>query len=257
MSMLTKFSALHHGHELFLLPNAWDARSAIMLEQNGFKAIGTSSAAVANSLGYEDGENMPFSDYLFVVKRILSSVKIPVTIDIETGYGKNKEEVAENIIAMIKLGVSGINIEDSVIDEKRRTLQDPNTFASSIYFIKEKLSKSKLDLFINIRTDGYILNVEDKEAETIRRVKIYNEAGADGIFVPCISRESDIEQVVQHSKLPINVMAIPGLPNFTTLNNLGVKRVSMGPFMFHKVYSRISELTKAIETDKSVSPITE
>ena len=87
-----KFKALHHAEELFVLPNAWDARSAIIFQEKQFPAIGTSSAAVANSLGYEDGENMPFADYLFVIKRILASVQIPLTVDMEMGYGETNEQ---------------------------------------------------------------------------------------------------------------------------------------------------------------------
>src|SRR5687768_1778266 len=98
MSSFKKFKALHDGRELLILPNAWDARSAIMLGQNGFPAIGTSSAAVANSLGYEDGENMPLTDYLFVIHRIISSINIPLTVDIETGYATTAEEIANNIL---------------------------------------------------------------------------------------------------------------------------------------------------------------
>ena len=250
-----KFRGLHHGSELFVLPNAWDARSGMMFEQNGFQAVGTSSAAVANSLGYEDGENMSFVDYLFVIRRILSSVTIPLTVDIETGYGTTKEEIAENILVLAELGVAGINIEDSVIGNGTRSLKDANAFAATVSYIKEKLLAKNFDVFINLRCDTYILKVENKELETLRRLLIYNDSGADGIFLPCIVTENDIQEAVQHSKLPLNVMAIPGLPGISQLNNLGVRRVSMGPFMFHKVYGRIGEVTKVIFAEKSLSPI--
>ncbi len=255
MSLFPKFKALHHGSELFMLPNAWDAHSAIMFEQNGFHAIGTSSAAVANSLGYEDGENMSFIDYLFVIRRILASVKVPLTVDIETGYGATTDEIVRNILVLAELGVSGINIEDSVLSEGNRSLKDANAFARLISNIKGKLLENKYELFINIRSDAYILKVENKEQETIRRVQIYNNAGADGIFIPCIVKENDIAAVVQYTKLPLNVMAIPGLPSLSTLNKLGVRRVSMGPFMFHKVYGQIGELTKAIQAQQNLSPL--
>jgi 2-methylisocitrate lyase-like PEP mutase family enzyme len=255
MSSIKKFKALHHESELFVLPNAWDARSAIMLEQNGFPAIGTSSAAVANSLGYEDGENMPLTDYLFVIRRIISSIKIPLTVDIETGYGNNVDEIAKNILRLAELGVAGINIEDSVINEGKRTLNHAEKFAETVSYVKQKLHASGHDLFINVRCDTYILNVDNKEQETIRRLKIYNGSDADGIFVPCISRENDIAEVVKHARLPLNVMAIPGLPDLGRLNTLGVKRLSMGPFMFHKVYAAIGELSKAVRAQGNVSAI--
>ena len=115
-----KFKTLHHADQLFVLPNAWDARSAQILQEQKFPAIATSSAAVANSLGYEDGEKMTFDEYLFVIRRILASVNVPVTVDIETGYGKTKDDIYNNLRKLIELGVVGINIEDSVIVKMRR-----------------------------------------------------------------------------------------------------------------------------------------
>lgn len=254
-SSFQKFKVLHGSNELFLLPNAWDARSAILFQENQFPAIGTSSAAVANSLGYEDGENMPFTDYLFVVRRILSSIDVPLTVDIEMGYGKDDDEIATNIVKLAGMGVAGINIEDSVMAGTKRSLKDPSSFARTIRFIRSKLEEKRLELFINVRCDTYILNVPDREQETVSRLKTYNSNGADGIFLPCISKTKDIEEAVKHSAIPLNVMCIPGIPGVQELNRLGVKRVSMGPFMFQKVYAGIGELTKAINVKQDFSPI--
>lgn len=238
-----------------MLPNAWDARSAMIFEQNGFAAIGTSSAAVASSLGYEDGENMSLTDYLFVIRRILSSIYVPLTVDIETGYGDTIDDIARNILALAELGVAGINIEDSEIQEGKRFLKRAERFADTVVHLKEKLRANDLNLFINIRCDTYILNVDDKKDETARRLKIYTDTGADGIFLPCIVEEEDIAHVVKHTTLPLNVMAIPGLPDFSKLNELGVRRVSMGPFMFQKVYAAIDEFSKSIQAQQSVLAI--
>jgi 2-methylisocitrate lyase-like PEP mutase family enzyme len=254
-SQFQKFKALHESNGLFVLPNVWDARSARVFQEKQFPAIGTSSAAVAGSLGYEDGEQMPFSDYLFVIGRILSSVQIPLTVDIETGYGKNNEEIFANVLKLTDLGVAGINIEDSVIRKSQRSLQDAGTFSKTIEYIRTKLEAKKLNLFINIRCDTYIMNVADKQQETISRLEVYETSGADGIFLPCISDESDIAGAIAHTKLPLNVMCIPGLPGFEALNTLGVKRVSMGPFLFNKVYAQAGQLAQAVVTDKSFSPI--
>lgn len=250
-----KFNALHQGDQLFVLPNVWDARSAIIFEEKKFPAIGTSSAAVANSLGYEDGEQMSFSEYLFVINRILSSAKIPLTVDIETGYGKSNEEIYGNIERLIEIGVAGINIEDSVINKSGRSLKEAAVFAKTLEFIKKKLEAKQLNLFLNVRCDTYILNVNDKHQETVERLKIYTEAGADGIFLPCISNEEDIAEAVASTSLPLNVMVIPGLPNMEKLSELGVKRVSMGPFMFQKVYQSIGNLAQSITSNKNFSPI--
>lgn len=250
-----KFKSLHASDELFLLPNAWDARSAIMFEENKFPAVATSSAAVANSLGYEDGENMTFDDYTFVIRRILSSVNIPLTVDIETGYGSSDLEIAENVLHLADLGVAGINIEDSVIQKSGRALKDAAAFVKTISFIKNKLQARGVDLFINIRCDTYILNVGNKQQETTNRLKLYNESGADGIFLPFIRDERDIASAVENTTLPLNVMCVPDLPDFDTLNKLGVKRVSMGPFLFHKVYAAINPLSEAILTTRTFTPV--
>src|SRR5688500_11635651 len=143
-----KFKALHQGQELFVLPNAWDARSAIIFQEKEFPAVGTSSAAVANCLGYEDGEQMSFSEYLFVVNRIISSVKIPLTVDIETGYGKSNEDIYGNIDRLVELGVAGINIEDSFLDKSGRALKEAAVFAKTIEYIKNKLESRGANLFI-------------------------------------------------------------------------------------------------------------
>jgi len=256
MSKLFKnFKTLHHGEELFVLPNVWDARSAIIFQEKGFTAVGTSSAAVANSLGYEDGEQMSFSEYLFVINRIVSSVNIPVTVDIEMGYGKTNEEIFGNILRLIEMGVAGINIEDSIVNDSKRVLKDAKLFASTIEYIKNKLESKDLDLFINLRCDTYILNVDNKHKETVDRLKLYTNTGADGIFLPCIGNEEDIAEAVRNTTLPLNVMCIPGLPSVEVLNQLGVKRVSMGPFMFQKVYKNIGSLSQEIKSAKSFSAL--
>ncbi len=254
-SAFKQFKDLHHAKDLFVLPNVWNAKSAIILQEKKFSAIATSSAAVANSLGYEDGEQMPFEDYLFVIKRILSSVPVPLSVDIEMGYGQSDEKILANIIKLIELGVVGINIEDSTIDTSGRILKDARLFAKTIEYIKNKLVSKNLNLFINIRCDTFILNVENKQKETSKRLKIYETTGANGIFLPCISAEEDIAEVVSNTKLPLNVICIPGLPDFETLNQLGVKRVSMGPFLFNKIYSDAAQLSETIIKNRNFSAI--
>jgi 2-methylisocitrate lyase-like PEP mutase family enzyme len=254
-SNFEKFKALHSQKELLLLPNAWDARSAILLQECKYPAVATSSAAVANSLGYDDGEKMSFTDYLFVIRRILASVTIPLTVDIETGYGENDAEIAANVIQLAELGVAGINIEDSTIAKDGRNLKDPHAFIKTINHIKETLHSKEQDLFINLRCDTHILNVPDKQKETIKRINVYNNSLADGIFIPCIIDEKEIAEVVSLSKSPVNVMVIPNLPGIDALNALGVKRVSMGPFMFQKVYAGINKLSKDITATKTFIPL--
>lgn len=250
-----QFKNLHFGKKLFVLPNAWDAKSAQVFQENGFKAVGTSSAAVASSLGYEDGEGMAFDDYLVVIRRILASVQIPVTVDLEMGYGKSDEKIIQNIEQLIRLGVAGINIEDSMIVDSKRSLVDAGEFARRVRAIRAHLSAKKLSLFINIRCDTYILPVNNAQAETVSRLKLYNNTGADGIFLPCIKQEEDIATAVHSTKLPLNVMCIPGLPDFDVLNKLGVKRASMGPFLFNKVYKQAAAIGEKVLDNNSFKSI--
>jgi 2-methylisocitrate lyase-like PEP mutase family enzyme len=250
-----EFKRLHQSDALFVLPNVWNAKSAVLFQEQGFPAIATSSMAVADSIGYEDGEGMPFNDYLFIIKRILASVKIPLSVDMEMGFGIGDEQILSNIEKLTELGVAGINIEDSSIVKSARVLKDPGTFAKTIEKVKNKLAAKGTNLFINIRCDTYILNVKNKEQETLNRLKQYETTGADGIFLPCISDEKDISEVVSNTKLPLNVMCVPGLPDFDKLVKLGVKRISMGPFLFNKVYSNIAELTKTITKDNRFTAI--
>jgi 2-methylisocitrate lyase-like PEP mutase family enzyme len=198
---------------------------------------------------------MSFVDYMFVIRRILSSISVPLTVDIETGYGTTDEEIATNVLWLAELGVAGINIEDSVINNSGRSLKDPVVFSKTITHIKEKLKSNELDLFVNVRCDTYILNVPEKTQETLHRLRIYNTSGADGIFLPCITEPHDIEKVIAKSNLPLNVMCIPGLPDFDVLSRLGVKRVTMGPFMFQKVYEGINKLSKAIMSARTFTPV--
>jgi 2-methylisocitrate lyase-like PEP mutase family enzyme len=254
-SQFEQFKRLHHTSELFLLPNVWNTKSALTFQGKKFPAVATSSAAVANSLGYEDGENMPFAEYLFVIEKILHFVDIPLSVDMEMGYGKSDEEICKNILELATMGVAGINIEDSINVSSGRILGDAKDFAKTIRYIKNKLLSDGLDLFINVRCDTYILNVGNKQKETIQRLMEYESCGADGIFLPCIKDEKDIAEAVQSTSLPLNVMCIPGLPDLPTLKHLGVKRASMGPFLFRKVYETAGQLAESIVANQNFSPI--
>jgi 2-methylisocitrate lyase-like PEP mutase family enzyme len=250
-----QFKQLHQGSRLFVLPNVWNAKSAQVFAKENYPAIATSSAAVANGLGYQDGEDMPFDDYLLIIKRILAVVQIPLTVDLEMGYGETNEAIYANVRTLARLGVAGINIEDSGISSTGRALKDANQFSQTIAYLKSKLAAEQLELFINVRCDTYIINVANKQEETARRLPLYEAAGADGIFLPCINEAGDITAAVSQTKLPINVMCIPGLPDFDTLQSLGVKRVSMGPFLFNKVYENIATLSKAIANANQFAPL--
>jgi len=254
-SKFETFKKLHSGSKLFILPNAWDAQSAIIFEESNYPAVATSSSAVAAALGYKDGENMSFSEYLFVIQRIAASVKVPVTIDLEMGYGKSVEAIYSNLQRLIEAGVVGINIEDSTISNGTRSLKDAKDFAKMLERLKTQLVNAHESLFINLRCDTFILNVPDAVKETTERLKLYESAGADGIFLPCISKEEDIQAAVATTKLPLNVMVIPGLPSLEKMSELGVKRLSMGPFLHGATYKKAKELAKEVIESNSVKSI--
>jgi 2-methylisocitrate lyase-like PEP mutase family enzyme len=251
-----KFAGLHQSSDLFVLPNVWNVRSALAFQECGFPAVATSSAAVADSLGYPDGEGMSFAEYCFVIRRILASVRIPLSVDMEMGYGETNEEIYQHILELIDLGVAGINIEDSTIrDAGSRVLKQVKPFAHKIEYIKSKLAEIRAELFINVRCDTYLLNIPNKEKETRDRVMVYEASGADGIFLPCISEEADISAAVNNTELPVNVMCVPGLPALGVLHGLGVKRVSMGPFLYNRVYELAGQLSKAVMTAGTFAPL--
>lgn len=250
-----QFKTLHQGTELFVLPNAWDAKSALFFQEKGLPAVGTSSAAVAACLGYEDGEKMPLEDYFFVIKRILASVKVPVSVDFEMGYGGSKATILSNLLKLCELGVAGINLEDSLITNGKRALQNSLPFAETIHYLKNKLKAEGAALFINIRCDTYLLNLKNKQEESSLRLPLYESAGADGIFLPCISQEADIVDALKSTKLPLNVMCIPGLPDFNKLQALGVKRASMGPFFLNKTYKKATEVLQRVMEKQSFVPL--
>lgn len=227
------FKALHQQNDALLLCNVWDVPSAKQAQTLGFKAIGTSSAAIASSLGYQDGEEMDFATLRFVVERIVSHTSLPLTVDIEAGFSRNPLVVIQHIKALAALGVVGINIEDSVVahSTNTRSLIDSEQFAQRLEAITGSLVEQGIEVFINVRTDPFLLEQADALSETLSRIALYQAAGADGIFVPCIQDINDIKTCVNSTLLPINVMCMPQLSDFDTLTGIGVKRISMGSFL--------------------------
>ncbi len=223
-----------------ILCNVWDVASAQVAEKLGFSAIGTSSGAMAKMLGYEDGEKMSFAELEYLVKRICATVDLPLSIDLEAGYSRNPEEIVQHIERLSQLGVLGINLEDSLVDKKRELLA-AETFAKTLKSIKAQLQLKQIDVFINVRTDPFLLGQKYPLEESIKRAACYQEAGADGIFVPCIEQKEDIQTLVENTSLPVNVMCMPHLPDFKTLGEIGVQRISMGNFLHNEMLGHLEE----------------
>lgn len=240
------FTALHHQAEPLLIGNVWSAQSAKVFENQKFKAIATSSSAVAETLGYADGEQMSFEEYLFIIRNIRKAVEVPISVDLEWGYGKDAIEIAENIKTLSLTGVSGINIEDSTISNGKRTLVDPNVFAKKLEEICQHVASSEVKMFINVRCDTFLLNVPNPVEESIKRMRAYQQTGVHGLFFPCITKVSDIKLLTQEAKLPFSVMCMLGLPDFKQLREAGVKRISMGNFLNQSIYNQLDKQVATI-----------
>ncbi|MEL6193646.1 MAG: isocitrate lyase/phosphoenolpyruvate mutase family protein [Bacteroidota bacterium] len=244
------FQQLHQENAPLLICNVWDVQSAKIAQNLGFDPIGTSSGAIASMLGYQDGEEISFREVAYLVERITKSVDLPLTVDLEAGYSRNPDEIISNIKALSDLGVQGINIEDSLVN-KTRSLVDVEAFSRTLEKVSSGLAHSHSHIFLNVRTDTFLLSVPDPVKETIKRAKLYQDAGADGIFVPCIEREEDISEVLAEIQLPLNVMCMPNLPDFSTLQKLGVSRISMGNFVFNKMGKQLQSTLSQILEEQS------
>ncbi|MEL7220609.1 MAG: isocitrate lyase/phosphoenolpyruvate mutase family protein [Bacteroidota bacterium] len=239
------FNQLHAQGSPLLICNVWDVASAKTAQKLNFKAIGTSSGAMANMLGYQDGEEMSLGELVYMVERITQSVNLPLTVDLEAGYSRTPTEIAEHIIQLAHLGVVGVNLEDSIVNEKRE-LVAAASFAKLLQEVATIVKQHQSSIFINVRTDTFLLNIPNKLEETLARGHIYEQAGADGLFVPCVENEKDINTIIQGTILPLNVMCMPALPDFNTLAALGVRRISMGNFVFNHINHQLKKTLKDI-----------
>jgi 2-methylisocitrate lyase-like PEP mutase family enzyme len=247
MNSFDSFLKLHHDTVPMILGNAWDVTTAKVLEQSGSKAIGTSSWAVAQSFGYDDGENISFDVLLQLAKRIIKSISVPFTVDLEGGYSRKSIEIAENIEKLHDIGVVGINIEDSV----KHQLLLVKDFQKTLSIVADHLIRKNIKVFINTRTDAFLMNHASALEETIKRIKAYENHGANGIFVPYLLDKKDIRCVVESTKLPVNVMCHPNLPAFSALSDLGVKRISMGVGFFKAVNSAMKKMLDGFNAEQA------
>jgi len=223
MDAFTIFKTLHYDDNPLLLANVWDAHSAKLAQQAGYKALGSSSHAIANSLGYEDGENITFEQLFFVIRHIMNVAKIPLSVDFEAGYSEDPKQVAQYVKQLTDIGVAGINLEDGMVKNGKRILGDAALLAEKIRAIKATTT-----IFINARIDTYTTKHPDSLNEAISRATSYKSAGADGVFVPLIEKDTDILTFTSRVDLPLNVFTTPQLPDYEGLKKLGVKRISHG-----------------------------
>jgi 2-methylisocitrate lyase-like PEP mutase family enzyme len=238
-NLASQFRGLHSSSELLILPNAWDAGSARLFEDAGAKAIATTSAGVGWALGYPDGNALPVEKLAALVATITNAIRVPLSVDVEGGYTDDPKKIPQNLKPIFEAGAVGINIEDGEDESELlvRKIEQARKTADSV----------GVKLFINARTDVYLNEVGKPESwveETISRAANYRAAGADGLFVPGITEASAIKAVVDEIKLPLNVMARPGLPGAKELTKLGVRRLSAGGAISQVIWNHAFGLAK-------------
>jgi 2-methylisocitrate lyase-like PEP mutase family enzyme len=249
MDTAETFHRLHDGPDLLRLANCWDAGSARVIENLGARAVATTSAGVAWSNGYPDGNALPVDRLLASVRAIARVLRVPLSVDIEGGYSDEPETVGMTVAALLEAGAVGINIEDG-----RRP---PELLAAKIERAKRAAQGVGVNLFVNARTDVYLHGLVPESLrieETLARAKQYRDAGADGLFVPKVVESSDIRTIATRAGLPLNVLAWPGLPSASELTALGVRRLSAGSSIAQFALGRAAAAAAAFLGDGSRPP---
>jgi 2-methylisocitrate lyase-like PEP mutase family enzyme len=222
-----RLQALHEEPGVLVLPNAWDAASARAFEASGFAALATTSGGVAESLGHRDGEEAPVEEVLAAVGRICRAVPVPVTADLEGGYGLDADDLVAGLLAA---GAVGLNLEDT--DHRGPgPLVDVDVQAARLAAVKEAARRRGVDVVLNARIDVHLRAVgpeEDRLAEAVRRGRRYREAGADCLYPIRVSDEGTIRALVEETGAPVNVLLHAGAPPVSRLAQLGVARATFG-----------------------------
>lgn len=225
-----QFGKLHRGPRLLVLPNAWDVASARILEELGYPAIATTSAGVAFSLGYPDGQRVSRDQMLEAVARIAHAVRVPVTADMESGYGTTVKDMSETAKALIASGAIGMNLEDVTGDDENSHV-NVSLQVEKIRAIRETASSLGVPLVLNARTDIYLMPIGPAETRfdrTVERLRAYRKAGADCLFAPGVQDHETIAKLVRALEAPLNILLTPGCPSLRELEKIGVARASAG-----------------------------
>ncbi|HET6200096.1 MAG TPA: isocitrate lyase/phosphoenolpyruvate mutase family protein, partial [Candidatus Acidoferrales bacterium] len=245
------FLSLHQGPRILVLPNAWDVASARIFEDAGFPAIATTSSGIANSLGYPDGQVIGRDEMLEVVARIVRSVSVPVTADMEAGYGKSPEDMAATARGVVEAGAVGLNLEDA-IGEGSGELFEIAAQQEKIRAMIEAAKKKGIDLVLNARTDIYLEEIGEastRAERTIERLNAYRDAGAACLFAPGVQDAATIERLVGGVRGPLNILGRAGTPPVRELEKLGVARVSVGGGPMRVTMAVVSRIAKHLRDD--------
>jgi 2-methylisocitrate lyase-like PEP mutase family enzyme len=239
---------LHGGPRMLVLPNAWDVASARVLEELGYPAIATTSAGVAFSLGYPDGQRISRDEMLEVVARIARAVRVPVTADMEAGYGTTTKDMAETAKAIVAAGAVGLNLED-VTGDTESSQVDTSLQVEKIRAIREVSASLGVSLVINARTDVYLMPIGPEATRverTVERLRTYRAAGADCVFAPGVKERELIEKLVKAVAAPLNVLVTPGCPSIPELEKLGVARASVGSGVMRSALGLVRRIGKEL-----------
>jgi len=247
----TGFRALHAPGRLLILPNAWDAGSARLVVACGAEAVATTSAGLAWSRGFPDGNVLPGAVLEAAVRDIVRVISVPLTVDVEAGYTADPRRIWELVAIVAAAGAVGINLEDG--------RDEPDLLCAKIAAVRRAADAAGIELFVNARTDVYLRRLVPAERAvevTIERARRYQDAGCDGIFVPGIAAPAEIRAVVEAiGALPLNVMATAGLPAAAELRSLGVRRLSAGAALASAAFGRMRQLATQFLADGRSEPL--
>jgi 2-methylisocitrate lyase-like PEP mutase family enzyme len=246
----TAFHQLHRADHILILPNCWDALSAVVLREAGAKAIATTSAGLAWAHGYSDGEKLPVDALIRAIREITQVIDLPLTVDLESGFTDDLATLATTIDAVIDAGAVGLNLEDGS--------KTPDLLVSKIHVVKEVSNRKDVPLFLNARTDVVLRSlVPEPEAvnEVVRRGTLYRQAGGDGFFVPGLVQLDKIRAIVESVDVPINVLATRGVAPIVEIEKTGAKRLSLGARLSEAVFGRLKQLATKLLHDRSLDEL--
>jgi 2-methylisocitrate lyase-like PEP mutase family enzyme len=221
---------LHRGQRMLVLPNAWDVISARIVEDLGFPAIATTSAGIAATLGYPDGQKISREEMLGVVARIAKAVHVPVTADVEAGYGVTVDDMMQTVKAVVAAGAVGMNLEDVTASDEDSQVELALQ-VEKIRAIRRATESLGVPLVLNARTDIYLIPIGPAETRfdrTVERLRAYRDGGADCLFAPGLKDPDTIAKLVRAVNGPLNILLMPGMPTLRELQKMGVARASAG-----------------------------
>src|SRR5205807_864336 len=248
-SKANAFRTMHRG-KILVLPNAWDVASARIFEEAGFGAIATTSAGIAFTLGYPDGQRISRNEMLQAVSRIAAELKVPVTADVEAGYGDRPEDAAQTALAVIESGAVGMNLEDASGDADHPLVELPLQL-EKIAAVQQAARTAGVPTVLNARTDVYLLQVgpvEKRYDQALRRLTAFRDAGADCVFLPGVRDAATIGRLVKDLDFPLNILAGPGSPSISELQRLGVARVSLGSSPMRATLGLLGRMAEELKT---------